>query len=83
MARKTTTTSKPAAPVAAKAPVAAPTVTAVRNSAVPPRSSAPIARKSTPTHEQIALQAYYIWKSGKGGSQEENWFRAERELRGY
>lgn len=82
MARKTTTTSKQAAPVSSKAPVAAPTITAVRNSAVPPKSSAPVARKAAPTYDQIALRAYYIWKSGTGGTQDENWFRAERELRG-
>ena len=34
------------------------------------------------THEQIARRAYEIFKSGTGGSTEDNWFRAERELRG-
>jgi hypothetical protein len=33
-----------------------------------------------PTHQEIARRAYEIYKSGKGGSQTENWFRAEREL---
>jgi hypothetical protein len=33
------------------------------------------------THEQIARRAYEISKSGTGGSPEENWYRAERELR--
>ena len=33
------------------------------------------------THEQIARRAYEIFKSGNGGSPEDNWFRAERELR--
>ena len=33
------------------------------------------------THEQIARRAYEIFKSGTGGSTEDNWFRAERELR--
>jgi hypothetical protein len=83
MARKIITASKKAAPVvAAKAPVAAPTVTAVRNSAVPPKSGAIIAKKMAPTYDQIALTAYYIWKGGKGGTPDENWLRAERELRG-
>jgi hypothetical protein len=40
-----------------------------------------MSRRSGPTHEQIAKRAYEIWKSGKGGSPEENWYRAERELR--
>jgi hypothetical protein len=29
----------------------------------------------------IAKRAYEIWQSGKGGSEVENWLRAERELR--
>ena len=34
-----------------------------------------------PTQQEIAKRAYEIFKSGKGGSDLENWFRAERELR--
>jgi hypothetical protein len=34
-----------------------------------------------PTQQEIAKRAYEIYKSGKGGSDLENWFRAERELR--
>jgi hypothetical protein len=30
----------------------------------------------------IARRAYEIWASGQGGSELENWIRAERELRG-
>ena len=33
------------------------------------------------THDQIARRAYEIFKSGTGGTPEDNWFRAERELR--
>lgn len=33
------------------------------------------------SHEQIAKRAYEIYASGKGGSQVENWLRAERELK--
>lgn len=33
------------------------------------------------TQEQIARRAYEIYKSGTGGTPEENWYRAERELR--
>ena len=35
-----------------------------------------------PTHQEIAKRAFEIYKSGKGGTPEENWYRAERELRG-
>ena len=58
--------------------------TAVRNTSLPPRQSATQAsapKKSPPTYDQIARRAYEIWTSGKGGSQDDNWFRAERELR--
>jgi len=34
------------------------------------------------SHELIARRAYEIWASGQGGSDTENWIRAERELRG-
>jgi DUF2934 family protein len=33
------------------------------------------------SHDQIARRAYEIFKSGTGGTPEDNWFRAERELR--
>jgi hypothetical protein len=33
------------------------------------------------SHDLIARRAYEIFKSGAGGSTEDNWFRAERELR--
>jgi hypothetical protein len=59
--------------------------TPVRNTTLPPRqntSQYSSQKKTPPTQEQIAKRAYEIWKSGKGGSQDENWFRAERELRG-
>jgi DUF2934 family protein len=34
-----------------------------------------------PSQQEIAKRAYEIYKSGKGGSDVENWVRAERELR--
>src|SRR5260370_39286836 len=34
------------------------------------------------THQEIAIRAFEIFKSPKGGSAEENWLRAERELLG-
>ena len=68
--------------------------TAVRNTAVPRAGIAPSTRqpaaskpaaapaRKQPTREQIAQRAYEIWRSGKGGSEMDNWLRAERELRG-
>jgi len=74
MAAKKTTINKVSAPVS---------TTPIRNTTIPPRPASPMgAKKSPPTYEQIARRAYEIWKSGKGGSQDDNWFRAERELRG-
>ncbi len=32
------------------------------------------------THEAIAIRAFDIFKSGEGGTQDDHWFRAEREL---
>jgi len=81
MAKKTTTSS----PSTAAASIPAST-TPVRNSAIPPRpmgQQQQPSRRSSPSPDQIAKRAYEIWQSGKGGSQEENWYRAERELRGY
>jgi len=77
-AKKITTASK------AKAKASAPVSTSpVRNTSIPPRAtSSSAAKKSSPTFDQIAIRAYSIWQSGNGGSQDDNWFRAERELRG-
>jgi hypothetical protein len=60
----------------AAAPLAS---TSVRNTAVP---KAQPARRVEVTHEQIAQRAYEIHLSGQGGSETDNWLRAERELRG-
>jgi predicted lipid-binding transport protein (Tim44 family) len=38
--------------------------------------------KTEITHQMIEEAAYYIHLSGYGGSQDDNWFRAERELYG-
>jgi len=37
-----------------------------------------------PSHEEIAVLAYSYWEARgyQGGSPEEDWFRAEQELRG-
>ena len=34
-----------------------------------------------PSQQESATRAYEIYKSGKGGSDLENWVRAERELK--
>ena len=90
MAKKPTTSSSKAAapkiparapttPAAAKAPVPAASVsTPVRNTPVPKPQAAP----KVITHEMISKRAYEIWQSGTGGSEHDNWTRAERELRG-
>ena len=69
------------------------TSTPVRNTALPKmappplRSTAfdpqpaPTAARRQVTHEQIARRAYEISQSPEARSPEENWFRAERELR--
>ena len=36
---------------------------------------------TAPSHEEIARRAYEISQRGEGGSDEDNWHRAERELR--
>lgn len=49
-----------------------------------PARNTPIPRPASArqvTQEMIAKRAYEIYRSGKGGSQMENWLRAERELR--
>ena len=78
---------KPAAKVAPKPAVAAkkPAVkpvakTDVRNSAIPKIAKA--AAPKVVTYDQIAKRAYEIYRSGAGGSETDNWHRAERELRG-
>jgi hypothetical protein len=53
----------------------------VRNSPVPKGAVRPAAKKEI-TYGDIAQRAYEIWASGQGGSEMDNWLRAERELRG-
>jgi hypothetical protein len=53
-----------------------PAATVSRNTPVPRP-----AIKREITHELVAKRAYEIHISGKGGSQLDNWFRAERELK--
>jgi hypothetical protein len=60
--------------------------TPVRNTAIPKvaakkplEARAEISREIT--SEMIAKRAFEIYASGKGGSESDNWFAAERELR--
>jgi hypothetical protein len=52
--------------------------TPVRNAAIPKMPAKPGLQV---TQEMIAKRAYEIYRSGKGGSEMDNWLRAERELR--
>lgn len=60
--------------------------TEIRNTTAPRKSSTKPAgrgaRSGAITFEMIAQRAYDIHLSGAGGSQDDNWHRAERELRG-
>jgi Protein of unknown function (DUF2934) len=53
-----------------------PATTVSRNTAIPRTT------KREVTYDMIAKRAFEIFASGKGGSQVDNWLRAERELRG-
>ena len=64
-----------------------PVKTEVRGSPIPKVASAKIAVNPNQSgrqvsRDQIARRAYEIWQSGQGGSEFDNWIRAERELRG-
>jgi len=59
------------------------TSTPIRNTPIPKVSSAPGGGgRRDVSHDQIARRAYEISISGSGGSELENWLRAERELKG-
>jgi hypothetical protein len=53
----------------------------VRNSAIPKTSAAASKKPVVITQELISQRAYFIHLSGTGGSESDNWHRAERELR--
>jgi hypothetical protein len=79
MAKKATNISVPKTPVKAADAVVDSSVKATvsRNSPVP--KAAPAKREIS--QEMIAKRAYEIFATGRGGSQDDNWHRAERELR--
>lgn len=87
MAKKPVSSAASKKPIATPVAKAVPVSTPVRNSPVPKvpakAVAAPkVAAKQEITHSQIAQRAYEIWNSGTGGSEFDNWCRAERELRG-
>ena len=88
MARKTAPvkSSSPAAKPASAAKPAASKVassTPVRNSAIPKVSAAAAAPapKAEISRDLIAVRAFEISMGNTGGSEMDNWLRAERELR--
>ena len=56
--------------------------TPVRNTVIPKKAPAARPTRKEVSFDMIAERAYLISISGNGGSQDENWYRAERELRG-
>jgi hypothetical protein len=80
MAKRISTGSKKITAPRASTPVPATPVasTPVRNTAIP-KELAPV--RPEITHEMISRRAYEIYASGNGGTADENWSRAERELR--
>ncbi len=83
MAKKPT----PAPKITSKAVAHKPAV-AAKSTPAPvssPVRATPVPKATKPvviTHEAIAKRAYEIYASGTGGSEHDNWTRAERELRG-
>jgi len=80
MPRKTTKTEKTAEKATEQTPVAA----AARSELVPNQPASDETRPNrTPSHEQISRRAYELWakRGGVGGNAQEDWLRAEQELR--
>jgi hypothetical protein len=83
MARKTaavkvSSTTSVAKPLPKAAPGKVASSTPVRNSAIP-KVAAPAKREIT--RDMIAVRAFEISTGGTGGSELDNWLRAERELK--
>ncbi len=79
MAKKIT---KKIEPISKKPAAKAATVsTPVRNTAIPKPTVAASRKPLEISGEMIAKRAFEIHASGKGGSELDNWFAAERELR--
>ena len=87
MAKRTNNKAAPASPVdvAVEAAADIASTSPVRKTVAPKSTAAKkVASAATVpvTFERIAERAYLIAESGYGGSQDDNWFRAERELKG-
>ena len=81
MAQKPTSSKKTALKPIAK-PIEKAVSTPIRNTAIPKVAAVAAPAPRQIAQEQIAKRAYEIFASGTGGSESDNWFRAERELRG-
>ncbi len=87
--RSFSSSSTPTPVVVLKTPAAAAPVTSevaastpVRKTVVPKKATPPGKAAPAPiTYDLIAERAYHIWRSGTGGSEADNWFRAEMELK--
>jgi len=75
--------SQGASTPASQTPPQARMSTPIRNSAIPkdPQGQPSRGRREI-SHDQIAKRAYEISISGSGGSELDNWLRAEHELKG-
>jgi hypothetical protein len=70
----------PAKPIAK--PIEKAVSTPVRNTPIPKVAAPAIPAPKQISREMVAKRAFEIFASGTGGSESDNWFRAERELRG-
>lgn len=78
---KPTGTKKPAPKATASTAVRHSAIPKAETFAAPAAAPAPAAAARSVTGDMIARRAYEIWSSGFGGSDQDNWFRAEQELR--
>jgi hypothetical protein len=79
MARKIAAIKTPIRKAAPAKPIAS---TPVRNSAIPKAAAAAALSTKIITQEMIAIRAFEISCGPNCGSEQDNWYRAERELRG-
>lgn len=75
MAKKINTGKKTVRPAS---PITETVISPVRSTPIPKVTPA----RRVVTHEEVSMRAYEIYLSGTGGTSEENWLRAERELNG-
>ena len=80
--KKAAAPEKPTIPKATSKKAAAPEEEAVgTEKPATPKATSKKAAAPEITQEMIAERAYHISQSGEGGTDEENWHRAEAELR--